>query len=708
MAPKKSTKLGVVHAKTTDVDSSKDNQHGLGQEITATTESIDRPNTADDQESDDDREGATVEDLDAPEDSNKGESESEEENLIHGPRRGRGVIPSIEVLNSNSRRASRFQDALVHTLRQRLDRAVMSNEVFRHYLRSNNWNLELAEASLNDDFAVAQVRDGFALEGRSLDQVDADYVQGAGSTQESHRRSIDVLYRRLNVGRTGNARHVIIALELGLLLNRNNWVVESAMAEFSSQQLNLAAQLAAVTEMRALRTATSTQLNQDKRLATFLELTGTAFIASATEILRRHGYDLGLAVDAWMRSSMIALETHTGHSSSADAPARLSSELGNRWPNDRPISVALTNIKPEELMDANKDYVTGSAEARSGFLIRYDQQPARRSMPNPKKLQIESIRGGKYRLLKHAGITVPGTGKIGKTGREVGRNHRQMDWENPADITELNKWFSQPRRRVDKKLRRKQPAGYLPLEHDWIHQYFRQKYDDVLLENPDYQKKGGRWPIPIDTKQLAQDFNTQFAGRKDIPGQPSDEPRPIRNASGISVYTKRQPTWCKEFGLKYTPAHKERTAGGSKRRTTAVSPPSIACAETPQDDVLSDEEYAEHTSVNNEKPNQESEATPQDRDQTEQLHEDDLDDDEIEELRQVQPFEAERILRRRAERDRQRAAQRAAQRVEAFGREGNSEEATVPIGSTGQTRKRSASDESNEDRQMKGLKRQRG
>lgn len=91
MVPKKPTKLERVHAKTPDRDSSKDNEHGLVQGITATTEDVDPSNTADDQESDGDREEATVEDLVAPEDLDKGESESEEENIIHEPRHGRGV-----------------------------------------------------------------------------------------------------------------------------------------------------------------------------------------------------------------------------------------------------------------------------------------------------------------------------------------------------------------------------------------------------------------------------------------------------------------------------------------------------------------------------------------------------------------------------------------------------------------------------------------
>ena len=704
MAPNKPNKPVHGPAEPLDPDSSNNSESGMVRETTATTEHLEPSNTVHDPDRDRDRNKATVEAATGSTAEDPEETDSEvEEKTIHKSRHERGVIPSVEVLNSNSRRASRVQDALIHTLRQRLDCAVMSNEIFRRYLRSNSWDLDLAEASLISDFAVAQVRDGFALERRNSDQVDADYVHGAGSTQESHRRSIDVLYRRLNVGRARDDRHVITALELGLLLNGSSWVIESAMAELSSRQLDPAAQLSAVTETRVLRTPTNTQLNRDRRLATFLELTGTAFVASATEVLRSHDYDLGLVVDSWMRSTINPSDADIGHPCPPNAQARLSSELGSRWPDERPISIALSNLSSDEVIEANREYMTGSAEARSGFLIRYDEQPARRSMPNPRKFHIESIRGGKYRLLKHAGITVPGTGTIGKNGREVGREHRDMDWESPADITELNKWFSQPRRRVDKGLRRKQPASYLPLEHDWIHQYFRQKYDDVLLEDPDYRKNGGRWPIPIDSKQLTEELNKQFAERKDIPGAPADEPRPLRKASGILVYAKRQPAWCAEFGLKHTPAHKERTADTSRQRRAEHSHPSFPPAGPSQDEAMLGEERSESTNMNTEQPSQQPETNLDEQEQMAELHEDDLDDDEIEELRQVQPFEAERILRRRAERDRQRAAHRA----EAFGREDDGDEATVLIGPTGHSRKHSVNEESVVDKDTEGSKRQR-
>lgn len=570
-------------------------------------------------------------------------------------RRTRGQIPPAAELDIDNERARRFQSQLIHVLRQRISQAIIDETFLRDHLRSDAWNLDLAETSVRDELAVAQVRHNFGLEGRDESRQNSDFVLGAGTLHESHRRAIDLVYRRINLGRSGDARYVVTALEISLLLNATGWNVERALSEYIDRQHNPTAQVAAATEMRQLRIATTTQYNIDRRLAMFMMIAGVDDAISAQHLLQHYQNDLGLTIDEWMRSGMPTIQPTNADRKKATyhQPTLRHQENTNHWPADRPIALPMNDITPAEEAEVERQY--GTQGSNNGFTIRYDLVPGRRFMANPNKTKVESIINGTYKQVHFTSVTIPGTGKAARGGKEKDRKKEPLDWNNDEHVTELNKWYTQHRRRIAKAIQRQQPATYLPAEREWLYSYYRKLYDDVLAANQEYRKQGGPSPIQFDKKKLEIEFNSAFEG-KEIAGS-KGVPRPKRKFASLSIYSGRQKDWCEEFGFRYNPAHKPRKGQAArtnrKQRTAARSP--INTPEAGDDDHNEGEQPAVPGSER--KGIQQGRSTTQSPRPDQDQHSDEvdlMDDDELEALRQIDPIEHERITQIRRERENRR------------------------------------------------------
>ena len=689
--------IGLASPRSTTLDLSEPHQTNDIMETAGTGE-----HTTDDEKFQDESEEATVKDEDdeaksADDPISPGSEMTKEDDYDHeatcqsraGSRR-RGAIPPAAEINTNGRRARMFQDSFHHVLRQRLGQALFSDILTRRLLRQNNWDLDRAEEAVRAEFDAAKSRDEVALPNRNQIEIDMDYIHGAGSIHESHRRAIDLFYRRVNFGRASDP-HIITALDIGLLLNSNSWIVEHALREFLYRQVNLPAQASATTETRTLRIPTTTMLNMDLRLATFMDITGVDDAPSARELLISHVYDVGMAVDKWMEAGMpnVQPSQHETRQAFYHRPRNSHNDTTNHWPADRPRSLAIQDVSQSDAIEASREYVKGSAEAQRGFLIRYDSEPARRDMPDPTKLRIESIRSGKYTQLVYAGVTIPGTGQVGK-GREKGRKHRPIDWTESEDMVEINKWYAQPRRRLHGTSDRTIHAGYLSVEREWLYEHYRKLNAQSLSRKPGGRESGGR-SLLIDPKELAQAFNAAFEGRRDVPGAKDDEPRPERTAAAISAFSKRQEDWSKEFGWKYSPAHRQRKGATMNKpsKEQTASPPKVErsvdnlSSEKNLISVLGDEgsQQPEPSTADSRSP--EGRVLPSQADY--------LDEEEMEELRLGDPLEWARLEAYRQFRECERERHLTAQSVAC--EEETEEQVAAPRGSSLRRRKRGSSDD---------------
>lgn len=495
-----------------------------------------------------------------------------------------------------------YRGQMIHTLRRRVqDFAIMDRFQLEAILLRTHWNLDDAEAGFHREAQQARSRHLASEAGRDPLQVDEDALWGSATVHESHRRAVNLVFRRLGAHLPTYAGTPLSFLTIAEVLRDNAWVVNDALRDFHERSLNPNRQRLQAIHERRLRLHTSTRYNQDRRLQVFLEITGTDDHVSARRMLRDHDYDLAVVLNTWMETGLPTIEQPT-----TAADRRNTHDFIKQHDDNDDLSMGravipgpVTSITAEDDAEARIEYDHHDKSSRKGWPVRHDPIPAHAGMPNPTKFIAEGIRmgkaikrpdgtfsygEGKYSRYTMEGVKEAGTGRKGKDGREIGGKVKPFDWSDPSDVSLLNKHYRQPYRRLEPAgSRHRIAARYLPEELRWIEARLEEHMQRNQARGADGTNAGEGQPTSLDMQSLTADFNTAFEGRTDLSG--GNQPRPNRLESGISSLIHRTKKWCDKYGLKYFPAHKAKPAPGSKLPPITDSESGDASADEEQTSV---------------------------------------------------------------------------------------------------------------------------
>ena len=473
-----------------------------------------------------------------------------------------------------------YRRQIIHALLQRINQhAITDRFQLEAILYRTHWDLDRAEIEFRGLAQQARDRHVTATPGRDALQMDDDALLGSSSIHESHRRAVNMVFRRLGAHLPSFTGTPLSFLRIAEVLRRNAWVVNEAIRHINQQAVNPGLEEQVALAERRLRLHTTTRYNEDRRVQVLLEITGTDDDVSARAMLERHGYDLAVVVDSWMERGLpVALPTRQlANSRTYQAPTRDHNKSDDLSLGGVARVGPVSGTTSADLAEANTEYNHLDKTSRKGWPIRYDPVPAHVGMPNPTKFFAEAIRmgkatktgdgtyaygQGKYTRYEMEGVREEGTGRKGKDGREVGGKMNPFDWFNPSDVSLLNKHYRQPFRRLEPAAARNQVnQRYTPEELAWVEARLEENMRENQAANPQYGDPHVQRPVPIDFDRLTARFNAEFERRTDltIDGQP----RPRRMASGLSSMVHRTKQWCNKYALKYFPAHKPKPPPGS-------------------------------------------------------------------------------------------------------------------------------------------------
>ena len=495
-------------------------------------------------------------------------------------------VRTAERMNRQLRGDSNYRAGMIHALRRRLlDYALPGSIYLETVLIDNDWSLDDAESDLLRDLSKSTRIQSPSLQGvMTIDRqaTDAAFLFGAGwSIPESHRRATDLVYRYLS--RSGLRPTAAVVTEA---LRSADWMVDTAVEQACALLTHGTMRPEFELSERRLRIDTRTQYNRDRRIARFLQISGTNDLASVTALLENHNYDYSQAVEFWLKNGLPYVEPQPIATETMSRRERLRARYHDGtqswWDSDRPLSGPVTNITNDDLQDAMMDY---PRTTRAGWPIRFTGRQAMPGIEDPSQFIIEGIRKatgrstrakagqhdlnlpGELKAYEFGGVNEAGTGRKGKDNRQIQATQVPFDWDNSSHVSQLNKFRRQTFRRLeDDSFKQRIPVRYVPKELTWLEGQIRDQVNEVNRRRDSARARGHPQPSTrytrIDLKSLTERFNKEFANRTDVEGS-IGRPRPSRNTTGIKGLISHQESWCNEFGFKYSRPHPMKPEPGS-------------------------------------------------------------------------------------------------------------------------------------------------
>ena len=446
----------------------------------------------------------------------------------------------------------------IHGMRIRIGPyAGVTDDALRRILQAERWDLDNAFTRWRREREEARVRDAANQPGRSALQQARDWLLASRTRFQNHRRAVDLVYRNLNAEEEPNPQRRLSALRTGGLLRQSQWDVEAAVSLQAHREEDSEEMAEIDRDERRLRLPNPNQVHQDQRLAAFVEIAGTDDWVSLREVLEQHSWDLAAAVDLWITTGVPTKKPAKEETKRKDyqAPEHPHNETENLWPADRPTAGPLLGVDDADAAEARFDYGYGPHANRLGWMVNYDDTAATAGVNGPEKKRLDYIRDGRYTVIQFRNPIKEGTGtRATKDKAAVPAVYEDFDYLNTDHVSQLNRWRSQPPRRME-NIRKKAPTqAFHPLELKWLYDWHNEIVQETLRREPNYREEGGKWPVKFDTRKLEKDFNKEFAGRTDLPNT-DGVARSERSKNSIDVRRKRIWELCNDLGITFSPAH---------------------------------------------------------------------------------------------------------------------------------------------------------
>lgn len=460
-------------------------------------------------------------------------------------------------------------DMCIHALHLRIGPWVGVNRgTLKQILQAEGWDFERAIVLWERDLATRKTHHTTNAAGRKYETVLENRFLSAPSLHQNHRMAIDHIYTGLSLKQLSfnpAKRFRLTSLRCALLLIESSWDLEIARGRCMEIVNDLEERERFFRRDRRLRLVIGeepNQLHKDERVALFMEIAGTDDYTSAEDMVRTHGWDLGVVIDVWMRQGLplVPYDRKLLRKVFFAAPRFFHTETDCMWPASRPRVPNLSGVDQADRDDHELDYEQGSYVNRKGWIINYDDVLPFVGLVQPEKMRMDMIRSGDFKVLRyHQKPAAKGPKRKAKsTGETVKAAHENFDWNKLHHINKLVSWRRQPPRRISGDLKRSKAKGYHELEDEWIFDWHAAERDRILdgESEEDYRAEGGRWPLKYSTKKLFKEFNELFEGRTDLPAT-DGEPRHRRTQPALDARRKRIDVVCKTFGLPFCPAHKK-------------------------------------------------------------------------------------------------------------------------------------------------------
>lgn len=438
----------------------------------------------------------------------------------------------------------------------------------RDILQAEGWDFEQAIVRWKRDLAMRANHHTNNAAGRTYETVLEDRFLSAPSLHQNHRMAIDHVYANLSLkllSLTPAKRIRLSSLRCAMLLKEAAWDLEVAQGRCMEIVNDFEEREKFLRQDRRFRMVIGNepnQLHKDQRIVFFMELAGTDDYTSAEDMVRTHGWDLGVVIDAWMRNGLplVPYDRKLLSKQTFAAPQLLHDETDSLWPASRPSILNLSGVDQEDRDDYNLDYEQGAYINRTGWIINPDDTHPLIGLVQPEKMRVDLIRNGIFKVLRYnQKPTSKGTKRSAQCMAAARKAARQdFDWMDLTHINKLISWRRQPSRRISGQLKRLKAKGYHELEDQFIFDWHEKERDLALgLETvASYRARGGRWPLKYDVAKLFEAFNEEFEGRTDLPGT-GGEPRSHRTRPGLDARRKRIEAVCDTFGLPFCPPHKK-------------------------------------------------------------------------------------------------------------------------------------------------------
>jgi UBA-like domain len=490
--------------------------------------------------------------------------------------------------------------------------------ILRRHLRNNHWNvIEAADAFWEEEEA--------ARNHNTLPELWYDLPM-ARTVENSRLHARTALRRRLNAGtnNTDSLPHSNTAL-LGLL-QRNQWVLDNAEADYHANK----GDLDDITDAySSLRTPRPSAMEQDARIAAFVSLTSTNSIYAARQHLVRHNWDYARAVDAWRRSHGLPEDCAPKRRNSKGVVQETEPNDGLRYhnanhppysysawreslgiPDDDEVSTSASSSSIDVSESSLEELDAGSNIAdkpsyedskHKGYLIEYDRRPAMVNCPDASKLRVEMVQKGKYKMVFFKGQEERPRNSAAPRRRfrwhdedlEDGKLYIEFDWTNPDHIHQLNDWRQQFHRRQSAITVKPPSVQYHPLEEHFLWQQHAEHLEETVGEGRIDPSDGDSYPLRVTharKERWADALNRKFAGQTDVDGvHMSDNPRPIRLSTSIDMARYRMLSIARDFGVNFVQGHGPRRGRGKKYNVGKK-------LKTVRFESVSDEDETEHRS----------------------------------------------------------------------------------------------------------------
>jgi hypothetical protein len=465
---------------------------------------------------------------------------------------------------------SQFQiDTRIHALHLRIGPWVgVNTHTLREILQAEGWDFESAISRWDRDLAVRKTHHLISPVGRTYETILEDKFLSSPSLHQNHRLGIDHIYSSLGLKQLSIApakRFRLTSLRCALILRESNWdlgIAEECCMNIVNGVEERERFLRRDRRLRLVIGNEPNQLHKDERVALFMEIAGTDDYTSAEDMVRVHGWDLGVVIDDWMGRGL-PLVPHNRKlllNVTFAAPRFFHTETDNLWPASRPSAHHLSGVDQADRDDYDLDYEQGTRANRRGWIINHDGELPLVGLVQPQKMRIDMIRNGEFKVLRyHKKPSAKGTKrKTDGVGEAVKSDQEGFDWTNLHHIGKLVAWRRQPSRGVAGNLKKEKAQAYHEQEDKWIFDWHAAERDRMLDGESveDHRAGGGRWPLKYSAKKFSEDFNAEFEGRTDL-ADTNGEPRQHRTQAGLDVRRKRIIAVCETFGLTFCPAHKK-------------------------------------------------------------------------------------------------------------------------------------------------------
>jgi hypothetical protein len=397
-------------------------------------------------------------------------------------------------------------------------------------------------------------------------------------------------------------------------LQGSKWIIQEA---FQVQQRRPHTIDDIVDKLGGMSTSGPSDTEKSERWVAFITMTGTGSHYSARLLLEGQDWSYVDTVNRWSALGRLPNQL-------SDGPRRgLREIIANDHPVDVhgipidpatriPVDAEAVPSTASHLAEVSIDEDLPSTEVQDmkrhaaetklyGFIIDHDPLPSKLGCINHTKLKIEYIRGMEYCCAWYNRSTFPRLDSDSEVTDDQ-TDRVEFDFNNSKDISLLARWRNERYLKLGYEPKKPEAVGFLPVEHDFIFDQMHVHAEEVHLQKlkaaaaisypgialaqlgptrrmalchriRPWFDDHNNWPLDISqaTKERMTDqFNEMFEGNTRISGVINGriydneliaaEPRPARSLIMLDGQRFRIRRGCRDFMLKYNPAHEDDAA----------------------------------------------------------------------------------------------------------------------------------------------------